>query len=256
MITEKNVYLVRHGLREDFAKYGVDKAKEIEVVDPPLSPEGFKQAEELTEFFKCRGLSHIFSSPYKRCLQTAAPIAEANDIGIKVEYGIRESFTVYREDPPVMSPEEMQREFPRYDASYQSKLYPTFPETLEDMYQRTGKIVKRLTQEYEGNLLFIGHEYTSIGGTRGLLNKTMDELPLACPTGGVFHVRLTEKPNPGHSEWVMLLNADINHLSDLRGSFIGVEDPDILTWLEQHGFTSLDELRHTSTSQQDRTPCP
>ena len=50
------------------------------------------------------------------------------------------------------------------DPSYRSLYTPTFPETLAETYQRAGEVVTQLVGQYEGNLLFVAHEYTAIAG--------------------------------------------------------------------------------------------
>ncbi|KAI5119993.1 hypothetical protein M0805_004436 [Coniferiporia weirii] len=62
--------------------------------DPPLAAYGESQANELAQYFMSLSgeerSTAILSSPYYRCLQTAAPTSAALDIPIYVEHGLSE----------------------------------------------------------------------------------------------------------------------------------------------------------------------
>ena len=58
--------------------------------DPPLSPAGRLQAEKAAARLADRGIARIYSSPARRCLETAAPLAESLGIGITVLDALRE----------------------------------------------------------------------------------------------------------------------------------------------------------------------
>lgn len=71
------LYLVRHanaGSRADWP--GPDR-------DRPLSAQGRRQAEGLVHLLADRSLRRVLSSPYVRCVQTVAPLAER--FGVAVE---------------------------------------------------------------------------------------------------------------------------------------------------------------------------
>ena len=89
--------VIRHGERADnvdFQKLGI----EIEQMsDPPLTPLGIEQAKECGVFFKKhleeQGYTKIIiqSSPYLRCLQTAAQTCKILDVEtIEVDYSVGE----------------------------------------------------------------------------------------------------------------------------------------------------------------------
>jgi broad specificity phosphatase PhoE len=241
MNTIQKVWLVRHGLREDHQKFGVAESRRIHIDDPQLSEYGKKQAKELAEHFVNKKVEHIFCSPFLRCLQTAEPVATRLNLPLNIEYGIRESFTEFNREPKIMTPEEMCIRFPKIDKTYASRVNPTFPETLDEMFARVELTIKNLMNEFKGNLLFVGHEWSTIAGTRGLLNKTDDELPLACPPAGVFEL---QRHGYHSNDWKMSVNAEISHLSDPKKSFSGEEENEINLWLKYHNLNSLDELSY------------
>jgi 8-oxo-dGTP diphosphatase len=56
----------------------------------PLSQKGFKQAEALVPIFKPFPVTAIFSSPFLRCMQTVAPLAQARGVTVNEEPSLAE----------------------------------------------------------------------------------------------------------------------------------------------------------------------
>lgn len=59
-------------------------------LNPSLSPLGIRQAEALADRLSCAGMSAIYSSPFQRCIETAAPIAGKLGIPIHIRPDIAE----------------------------------------------------------------------------------------------------------------------------------------------------------------------
>jgi len=74
------IYLVRHAERAD-DEGPVDPAL---ASDPPLSEAGARRAEELAEVLGPVRPTHVHSTDYVRTRQTAAPLAEATDLGVEL----------------------------------------------------------------------------------------------------------------------------------------------------------------------------
>ena len=62
------VYVVRHGEKLDESK------------DPPLSPAGEARAARLAQMLAVAGVKAIYTTPYQRTIQLAAPLARALNI--------------------------------------------------------------------------------------------------------------------------------------------------------------------------------
>jgi len=246
MNKNQTVWLVRHGLREDHQKFGVAESRRIHIDDPELSDNGEKQAQELAEYFANKKVAHIFCSPFLRCLQTIEPVVERLNLPLKIEYGIRESFTEFKREPQIMTPAEMCAQFPKIDKTYVSQVNPHFPETLDEMSKRVALTIKKIVNQFNGNLLFLGHQSSAVAGTRTLLNKTSDELQLGCPPTGIFEL---QRPDYQSNDWKMIGNAEISHLSEPRKSFDGIEENEIRLWLKYHNLSSLDELLGNSINR-------
>uniref|UniRef100_A0A915AWJ8 Uncharacterized protein n=1 Tax=Parascaris univalens TaxID=6257 RepID=A0A915AWJ8_PARUN len=94
--TSTIIWVVRHAERED----NVNKAwrhlfhsvTHLSKDDPPLSKRGQLQTKECATRFEHVHLDHVFSSPYDRCVNTAARIVRDREIPIKVEPGFSEVY--------------------------------------------------------------------------------------------------------------------------------------------------------------------
>ena len=60
--------------------------------DPPLSPNGSAQAEQVCARLSAAGLDAIYVTTLRRTAQTAAPLAAALGLEMRVEAGLREVF--------------------------------------------------------------------------------------------------------------------------------------------------------------------
>lgn len=56
----------------------------------PLTNEGFADSERLAEILKDEGITHIFSSPCTRAVQTAEPLAKALDLETEIKEELTE----------------------------------------------------------------------------------------------------------------------------------------------------------------------
>eukprot|EP00736_Rhodelphis_marinus_P014178 Rmarinus@m.27279 len=83
------VILVRHGERIDDVSESWSLSAE-RPFDPPLTTNGIKQADLTAKRLADAGVTHVFSSPFLRCVQTALPIARAIGQSIRLEDGFSE----------------------------------------------------------------------------------------------------------------------------------------------------------------------
>jgi broad specificity phosphatase PhoE len=83
--------LMRHGQSEFNLHFSATK-RDPGIADPRLTPEGQAQAERAAVALAGAGITRIVASPYTRALQTAAPIAAALGLPVRVTPTIRERF--------------------------------------------------------------------------------------------------------------------------------------------------------------------
>src|SRR4051812_37079784 len=77
--------LCRHGATDAIGKRIVGRIPGID-----LNPHGVVQARELAAHLRALPVEAIYSSPLERCLQTAAPCAEALDLSVREHEGLNE----------------------------------------------------------------------------------------------------------------------------------------------------------------------
>jgi broad specificity phosphatase PhoE len=71
------VYVIRHAEAGDRKRWeGPDEAR-------PLSEAGRRQAERMVELFADQPFVQLLSSPFRRCLQTLEPLAEARALSVE-----------------------------------------------------------------------------------------------------------------------------------------------------------------------------
>jgi 2,3-bisphosphoglycerate-dependent phosphoglycerate mutase len=75
------VYFIRHAKPDILVKNDMTR---------PLSLEGIEKSKELINTFKEIKIDHIYSSPFKRAIQTIEPIAKEKNIKIEIIDDFRE----------------------------------------------------------------------------------------------------------------------------------------------------------------------
>ena len=201
----QTVWIARHGNRLDFVTPQWFETAERRY-DPPLSEDGIIQAQELGQRLKREEISHIFSSPFLRTIQTANQVAEILDLPIKLEAGLSEWLNPYwmTERPEIHPQEFLGDRFPRIDWNYRSKVVPQYPESEEVMLERAAETARRLIAEFSEDILLVGHGASVLGTTRGLVGATVTvNASLCCLVKIVF----------SQNKWEMELNGDTSHLS-------------------------------------------
>ena len=81
--------LLRHG-QSEFNLHFTATRRDPGIVDPALTELGARQAEAAAEAMRAEGVRRIIASPYRRALQTAAPIARALGVAVLVDPTVRE----------------------------------------------------------------------------------------------------------------------------------------------------------------------
>jgi broad specificity phosphatase PhoE len=202
------VWIARHGNRLDFVNPDWFLTAEYPY-DPPLSDDGVVQAQQLGQRLIGEGIRHIFVSPFLRTVQTAFHIAEALDLPLKVESGLSEWLNPnwMPAMPKKLSMETLAELYPRIDLSYTSRIVPTYPETDEQVLERSGETARQLAREFSEDIFLVGHGASVLGTTLGLVGgsaaETEVKASLCCLVKVVRH----------RQEWVMELNGDTSHLS-------------------------------------------
>lgn len=208
----KNLYLVRHGARKRQLPDWIESA-DIPYDGPsynvPISSFGELQAQALAERMADVPIDYIFSSPYRRSIQTAVPLAKIKKLPIKLEWGISELLkeSWFKEFPTLPTIDEYAQEFPEveFDATYQSVVTLSYPETAEEHYARYAETVLAITKEYGPNIFMAGHAGTPRHIRRAL---TDNEGTLTNGFCAISHIMREG------DQWISVLDDDRNHLKE------------------------------------------
>ena len=141
----RTVWLVRHGLRQDFNEKQEwdrgwpERAKQlgIDPVDAPLTADGIVQAKHAASIIGGY-VRHIYSSPFRRCTETAKEIAKVHRAEVSVSTDLTEW----------MNPEWFKWHYEHLDKihfqgnrAHFAPGYPIIPESKEeDMIGRWGRV--------------------------------------------------------------------------------------------------------------------
>ena len=200
------VWIARHGNRLDFVNPEWFNTAE-RPYDPPLSEDGIVQAKQLGQRLVGEKIKQIFASPFLRTVQTANCVADLLDLPIKLESGLSEWLNPawMKSQPEKLSLDELHKLFPRIDRSYTSRVIAHYPETSENVLERTAETAKYLTTEFSEDMLLVGHGASVVGTTQGLMGGMPEVNATLCCL-----VKLLRQ----EQEWVMELNGDTSHLSE------------------------------------------
>lgn len=132
----------------------------------PLTKVGLENSVKLIEDLKKLDITHIYSSPYIRTLQTCYPYAKDAGIKIKLEYGlceIQHSDIIPKNSYQVRLPEYIAEGF-NYDSEYKEIIAPenlSYPEDDKLVSKRIKEVLKHIfTSRYDSNnnILLVSHQ--------------------------------------------------------------------------------------------------
>ncbi|CCH41081.1 Transcription factor tau subunit [Wickerhamomyces ciferrii] len=249
----KNLYIARHGYRANWLPEphpvnptGIDS-------DPPLADHGVDQAKELAHYILSiePHPEMIFTSPFYRCLQTSAPIAEVLGIDIELENGIGEWYKPDREVIPKPAGYDILKPFfPKLQQNWEPTLKPSLSgETQEQIFERSKTFLQNFIPKFEAKyphietIIFVTHAAAKIALGMALLgfNSVLDALDDedtrlragACSLDK-FERILNGKTNDNGTDWKITMNGNCEFLTngeemhwDFQNGFEAGSDADI-----------------------------
>ncbi|KAL3118142.1 hypothetical protein niasHT_001458 [Heterodera trifolii] len=169
MCTPRHIYAVRHAERLDDSEkrkvwhYNSRFAKD----NPPLSPRGVQQAEELLVEFRNISIDYCFTSPYERCVQTASKILEGRSTLINVEPGLIESFNLICDRSGVQkisfqTGKELAQRYTNINRQYEP-MYLAPPEIekskgVHGCFPRVEDTFRKIVAKCYGDILIVSHQ--------------------------------------------------------------------------------------------------
>lgn len=206
---EQTIWIARHASRLDFVDPDWHRSAP-NPYDPPLSDDGVTQARELGNRLEGEGITRIFSSPFRRTVETAHHVADILALPVEIEQGACEWLNAswFPGQPAWGSPEELSIDFPRILGQDDSAVIPRFPETWEDLLARTGKTIRTLASQTGDDILVIGHGASLLGFAQALLGEEPEINADYCAL-----VKLVRRD----LRWQMELNGDTSFLGYAAG---------------------------------------
>jgi len=172
------IWLARHGSRRDFddPRWAEGASRPY---DSPLSAEGRRQSRALADRLAGERVAHLFSSPFLRCVETAAPIAARLGLAIHLELGLCEWLNAewFSKAPDLLPVGELARRFPGVEAGYRSRGAARYGESGEEALRRSGETARALAAEFEGGLAMVGHGASVLGALTALLGVGPRDAP-------------------------------------------------------------------------------
>ncbi len=205
------VWIARHANRLDFVNPDWFLTAERRY-DPPLSDDGIVQTQQLAKRLQAEKIAHIFASPFLRTVQTANAVAEVLDLPIKLETGLSEWLNPdwMTEAPERLSISALAELFPRIDTTYTPRITAQYPETHEQVQERSGQTAKCLAAEcHPQNILLVGHGASVLGAAMGLVGDIAKTEVKASLCSLVKVVRQSD-------EWLLELKGDTSHLTEIE----------------------------------------
>ena len=166
---QQTVWIARHGSRLDFVDPDWCRTA-TNPFDPPLSEDGVIQARELGKRLSSEGIARIFSSPFRRAVETAHQVADFLDLTVEIERGACEWLNPawFPRRPEWNNPEKLSSDFFRLVEQDNSVISPGYPESWEDLLARTAKTIRILTGQTQDDILIVGHGASLLGFTWAL----------------------------------------------------------------------------------------
>lgn len=171
--------IIRHA--QSLANVGVAKTP-----DDGLSELGKEQATLLGEYYKGKRVTHIFSSPFTRVIQTVTPTALTVNLPVVLIPELSEIFdSEHRRDHPFDSCEKLEELYPfaRFTTHHDpnQKWWPDWPETEEkEVRERVVSFYQRELNPLLGtnaHVLVFGHGATTGELRRQVQPNASKELP-------------------------------------------------------------------------------
>jgi 2,3-bisphosphoglycerate-dependent phosphoglycerate mutase len=149
------IYFIRHAKPDISIKDDLTR---------PLSLEGIEKSKELINIFSEIKIDYIYSSPFKRSIQTIEPIAENKNIKIEIVNDFRER--------------KMSNEWIEDYEEYSKKQWDNFSykliggESLNTVQKRNIKELEKILLENKGKTIIIGTHGTALSTILNYYDKT------------------------------------------------------------------------------------
>jgi broad specificity phosphatase PhoE len=202
-MASRRIFLARHGNRRDFVD-PVWSASAEEPYDPPLSTDGVEQARSLGVRLAGEGIASIVASPFLRTIETAHHINESLNVPMFIEPGFGEFLHVSSFDrlPRLRQLAALRADYPTLGEGYVAAWAQRYPETDEQLFERTQRTLAALLDKLPGTLLVVSHAAAVCA--MALLDPAVKSVE--CPLCALFCL------DHDGSRWTLSLDCDVSHV--------------------------------------------
>jgi alpha-ribazole phosphatase len=150
----------------------------------PLTKKGLDNSEKLIETLNNNNINFIFSSPFRRTLQTIYPYSNYKKYKINIEYGLSE---IHHED--IISKKSVGNELPEYicqlfnyNPEYKTIINSNeinYPEASNDVMIRIKRVIRNIITTYNNtdyNILLVTHQSLCINILNLIKKKSSIEI--------------------------------------------------------------------------------
>lgn len=210
-MSTRRIFLARHGNRQDF----VDPAwpaTAAEPYDPPLSVDGVEQARRLGQRLAGEGIEAIVASPFLRTIQTAHHANESIGAPIYIEPGFGEWLNDrhFERLPRLRQLGALRLNYPLLaESGYVAAHSQRWPETVEQLRERSQLALEELLGKLSGTLLVVSH--AAAVAAMAMIDTSLGSVE--CPLCALFCLE-----HDG-SRWRLTLNAEVDHVGARLATF-------------------------------------
>lgn len=148
----REIYLVRHGQID----YGSEKCY-IGITDFKLNEAGTQQVKELKKYFADINIDKAYTSPLKRCIETADIILEGSNADRIILDGLMEINMGSWEGLTMNYVKSNFSELYEKRGEYIDTFAPPGGESFKQLQERAVKAFKYITENVEGNAVIVSH---------------------------------------------------------------------------------------------------
>ena len=186
--------------------------------DPRLSPRGEDQARRAAERLLREGVTHVWSSPFRRAIRTASFVARAMGLGVLLEPGMCEHY-IYDDlrDWRCTTGDQLRREFDCVtlpEGFDRGPWTPTWGESWDALLARTARVAAKAlalgrtaAHGKEIHLVIVGHGASVKALVSGLIGSAIP------PDAGFVNAGFSRVRLDGTLPGVPLLLNDASHLN-------------------------------------------
>jgi probable phosphoglycerate mutase len=150
------IYFLRHGETTASQARGYCGA-----LDPDMTPDGYRMAEDFAEFYKSLTWTAVFSSPMRRTIATAKPLCDIAKLQMQLKDGFKElAYGKWEGKSSEQASSEFHDDYIRWltDPGWNA---PTGGERGIDVARRASQALEEIIAERpSGNILVVSHKAT------------------------------------------------------------------------------------------------